>query len=409
MLKTLCMYKKVIFLSLTAAILSACGSKSQNMEDEIMNMPVVGKYVTTPDRNEIMIVDYNKLNEELPFSLDNLLEDIRMVQLDSSTDEAIVGDASLYDMTDNYYAVRTEEQVKLFQKDGRFISNIGRRGQGPDEYKFVYDIVIDEPSNRIYLLEMGYVDYILAYDLSGRFIGRIPLPHTLHKGKMIVEGDKLMVAAMKFDLPEENYPAVWIQDLEGNIISSVDTGVTTVYPDFSNEIYLSGFSEDGLRSLHTFHYDNTTRDSLYRITDRIEILPNFTVDYGDKEYVPTHTYTEYPKYFVVTFFSNPSFENGQYTVPWSTAIIDKKTGRGSYVKPVFDKLGGLLYKDRMFGSTDYMVYNIEPGDLELLIDESIKSNSAMLPEQEKKLKGLLDQIDMDGNNIIIFGKFKNNG
>ena len=61
----------------------------------------------------------------------------------------------------------------------------------------------------------------------------------------------------------------------------------------------------------------------------------------------------------------------------------------------------------MFGSTDYLVYNIEPGDLETLIEESITINPDIKENQIKKLKGLLDNINRDGNNVLIYGKFKN--
>lgn len=402
------MIRNLYLIILTGILLMAYSSCTQNGNSEIENMPVVGKYVTTSDGHEIMTVDYNKLNEVVPFSLDNLIEDIRMVQLDSSTEEAMVGDGLLCEMTDNFYAVRTGEQVKLFRKDGKFISNIGRRGQGPDEYNAVYDIAIDEPSGRIYLMEMGNVNHISAYDLSGKFIGRIPLPYLVHKGQMIVEDGKIMIIAMKFDLPEENNPAIWVQDFEGNIISEIDTPVTTVIPDFSNEIFLSSSSDGKMKSISLL-YPASGHDNIYSFNDKGDIDPVFTIDFGNMERIPMHFYTEYPDYYVATLYGDEyEIINGfEIVYPWQTVVVDKKTGKGSYIKPVFEKLGGFLYKGKMFGSTDYLVYNIEPGDLETLIEESIKSNPDITENQVKKLRNQLDNINRDGNNVLIYGKFKN--
>lgn len=397
----------IIIYCLAYGLFTACSGASQKDKSEIESMPKIADYVTTSEGHKLLTVDYSQLKDERSFSLDNMIEDISIVQLDSSTEEAMVGDALLYEMTDNFYAVRTREQVKLFRKDGKFISNIGRRGQGPDEYNAVYDIAIDEPSNRIYLLEMGNVNHILAYDLTGAFIGRIPLPYTVHKGQMIVEKGKITVIALKFDLPEENNPAIWTQDLEGNIISTIDTPVTTVTPDFSNEIFLSSTSDGEMKSINVL-YPSPGNDYIYSISDKGDILPVFTINFGEMKRNPEHFYTEYPDYYVATIYGDEmEIINGYEIVyPWQTVVVDKHTGKGSYIKPVFEKLGGLLYKGKMFGSSDYLVYNIEPGDLESPIAESIKSNQEITEKQVKKLKELLKDIDMDGNNVLIYGKFK---
>ena len=50
--------------------------------------------------------------------------------------------------------------------------------------------------------------------------------------------------------------------------------------------------------------------------------------------------------------------------------------------------------------------NIEPGELIDLIKESIESNKTLNTYSQVELENLRDKIDRDGNNIIIYGKFR---
>ena len=56
-------------------------------------------------------------------------------------------------MSDNYICVRQQSNVvKLYDKDGKFLCNIGAMGNGPGEYPVtIYDGSIDERGGHIFL------------------------------------------------------------------------------------------------------------------------------------------------------------------------------------------------------------------------------------------------------------------
>ena len=109
--------------------------------------------------------------------LSDIIESIEYIPLET-TDESLVGGVgfatSSFDISDNYIVVscRIQSQVFLFSRDGRFISRVGRQGQGPGEYTMLFGVFLDEKRGRIFVRghrEQG----ILTYNLRGEFVENI--------------------------------------------------------------------------------------------------------------------------------------------------------------------------------------------------------------------------------------------
>ena len=87
--------------------------------------------------------------------------------------------------------------------------------------------------------------------------------------------------------------------------------------------------------------------------------------------------------------------------------MDKESLKGGYANLLIGSLGGLIFKGYITEfSSGYFVMNIEPGELIDLIKESIESNKTLNTYSQVELENLRDKIDRDGNNIIIYGKFR---
>lgn len=119
-------------------LLSNCGNKQDT--------------TSSSNKNQLLIVEYKNLNNrkiELPLS--HFIEDFRIVRLDNS-DEALFK-AWTITPSNNYIGIRQSgAPFKLFDKDGKFLCDVGRIGQGPGEYEIsIYDEIIDEKGGRIFL------------------------------------------------------------------------------------------------------------------------------------------------------------------------------------------------------------------------------------------------------------------
>ena len=104
--------------------------------------------------------------EDVMLSL--IADEIEYIPLETSPDCLIRGPASL-EVTplENFLVVHEHNQVmRLFSRQGKFICNIGQKGQGPEEYRYISDYFVDVKTGLIYILN-GNIN-CLIYNLEGK-------------------------------------------------------------------------------------------------------------------------------------------------------------------------------------------------------------------------------------------------
>ena len=348
------------------------------------------------------VLDLTPVNQSVSFLVDSLVNGIQLVQLDSSNEDAYVSTGSV-SVSDNYIGVRARGGYKLFDKTGRFVANIGKQGQGPDEYSGpAYDVKISEKENSIYVLPMGQgTSYIFEYDLNGIFKSRIPLAYNVNKGRLFINNDEFTLFSLRWD--SESEPAIWKQNRKGEVSEIVNSKSTTTYPDFSNEIYVREDEMNGEYSIFTFNF-SSVKDTVYHFNYG-QITPKLSIINTDN--TPSHILTELRNHYLIQFFGKQKMAEAITLSPNSMIIMDKKSLKGGYVDLLIGNLGCLLFKGYITDfSSGYFTLNIEPGDLLDVIEESIESNKSLTGYSQEELEKLRDRIDPDGNNVIIYGKFR---
>ena len=405
------MNKTMTFLGslLIATIATSCGTGSkdlaENTNDPLANSPIVGQYVQV-GTDKVMACDQKLLADTVRIPLSFFTEEMELVKLDNR-DEALVGQTGVT-VSDNYILVYGSRQnpFKLFDRKGKFLTNIGAIGQGPGEYQMVYDAKLDEANNRIYILPWN-ASQLLVYDLQGNVLDPIPLCLRCPKAKFNVDlsGGKVSVVL----LPFKGYPAVaWTQDLEGKRIDFIEPGHLEAPQDFSNEV-TAGFNIPGVFDVNILCIMPTRVDSLYRYaSDKNRLIPTFTLNFANTDKIPWHGYGEYPHHFVGNFSEPPvevspgSWTNGQ-TFHY---IVDKETGKGSFFTLYNDYFGNLEigYPSSAFFN-DYYIRNIEPGNLMTDIENALK-NQDITAEMRKKLTDLQASIDENDNNYVMIAQLK---
>ena len=405
------MNKTMTFLGslLIATIATSCGTGSkdlaENTNDPLANSPIVGQYVQV-GTDKVMACDQKLLADTVRIPLSFFTEEMELVKLDNR-DEALVGQTGVT-VSDNYILVYGSRQnpFKLFDRKGKFLTNIGAIGQGPGEYQMVYDAKLDEANNRIYILPWN-ASQLLVYDLQGNVLDPIPLCLRCPKAKFNVDlsGGKVSVVL----LPFKGYPAVaWTQDLEGKRIDFIEPGHLEAPQDFSNEV-TAGFNIPGVFDVNILCIMPTRVDSLYRYASvKNRLIPTFTLNFANTDKIPWHGYGEYPHHFVGNFSEPPvevspgSWTNGQ-TFHY---IVDKETGKGSFFTLYNDYFGNLEigYPSSAFFN-GYYIRNIEPGNLMTDIENALK-NQDITAEMRKKLTDLQASIDENDNNYVMIAQLK---
>jgi hypothetical protein len=365
-------------------------------------MPVVAHKA-----GNLIICDINSLNKRIEIPLSAFVEGLQIVKLENS-DQALVGENPAR-ISENYLLVNGDRvlPVKLFErKTGKFVCNIGSIGQGPGEYRLIYDRQLDEENNRIYLLPWQAKD-ILVYDLQGKALPPIPVCFDVPKGKFRVDTRDSTVTVVT--LPFTGAKAVvWSQTTDGRLLNAVVPGNLEVVPDFSNEVDASTYGDDFAFSIFTF---SPRVDTLYhyeRKTNRL--MPAFTLDFKNREPV-MHSYAELPDFYVGSIMRSVRKDQLSYvSEEESSYIVNRKTLRGSYFKLVNDFFGGMEIQYPSFCFTDgYYVRNVEPAILLAELEEVLEKNKDLPASKVNELTDLKNSITENDNNYILLGKLKQEG
>lgn len=148
------MKTRMIYHSLAICCLLPAFAFTTGENDPFIKSPTVAKLTNTPN-GPLISCDLKALKDTVNFPLSQLTEELQIVKLDNR-DEALIGGWIRTTVGEKYILVSNNKQTpyKLFDRTGKFITNIGSYGQGPNEYLNTYAEQLDEANNRIYILPL---------------------------------------------------------------------------------------------------------------------------------------------------------------------------------------------------------------------------------------------------------------
>lgn len=395
------MNRRVVYYSILLLIIYGCNSKSDIKT--IDDCPIVATK-SSVNGSPVISCDLSLLNDTIDFPISSLIEDLEIVFLENS-DSALVSRYHTF-TSENYIGIYTlESQYKLFDKEGNLICFVGRKGIGPGEYIFIYDSYIDEENERIYLLPWMQKK-IFIYDLKGKFIKDIPLPEFVPKARFSIDTNNEIITILILPFKDRNEYAIWQIDFEGNIIKFIDSSFFALEPNYGNEVisYRNTNKIDYYIAGHPYKQDSL----FYYIPEENKLQPVFTLNFGKVEPF-SHYYIDLPNHILTVHDEQERIdEHGQFYPPMPDMfIVEKKSMKGSWVKIVIDELGNLPIPSRTKFQDGYFVSNMYPHELKQEMEKILTEKDNTLSQERKdKIKSLYNQIDEDGNNIIILGKLK---
>ena len=379
------------------------------------------------DKNTEILLSYNVNmvdEKEYILCLSDLMESIEVIKLDNSTEEAF---GRIWDIaiSDNYIATaNVGESVKLYnRKNGKFIGNIGRRGQGPGEYTNVWGITFNEADNRVYIWP-NMKNYIYSYDINGNFIEKetIHLPDGIaSRGTMFLnkQTNEMIVFITPYgsyqrrntNFAEEKY-ICWTQDLQGNIKESISASNYIIprnssYSWASHTNHKSSIYSYALRTTNS----NIRKDTLYHYNSKNnQLYPVYTTNFPHEENIvicslesPLHYYTIHATY-KKGYITNPENLEGCKILQ-----VDKSTHKGRYIRMVNDYLGDIeivLYDFLCSVKNDYSSIIYNPLDLKEQLEEALETNTNMSDEVRNRVLTMKNSLNENDNDILVICKFK---
>ena len=227
----------------------------------------------------------------------------------------------------------TGKRLLQFDRNGKFLRQIGSLGRGPEEYLFVYDFILNENTNEIYVF---FADKMLVFSFDGKFKRSNKLSFRVADA-ILLDKNRMM-----FHLP--NVPGKyfntysWIitdfqgtpkQKFKNHIMRVGNTGVSQM-PIYVFNGY-ARFMEYGIDTLYYFRDSIKSTYALFSFGD-LKGDPDPFID-------PTKTTNSEDlktKILIWAIMENEEFLFIKFsTLKWNKqlyAIYSKKTGKTTFLK-----------------------------------------------------------------------------
>lgn len=376
---------KSICLCLTLGILvTACHNKKDIKRDP-------NSYYASVEKNgnhEVAIFDASKIRKKIRSPLSKFVDNCEMICLETS-DASMLSELARYAVSDNYLCVGGSGMpAKLFKRDGSFICDVGRIGQGPGEYSFEpSQIKLDEKNNSIFIIPAFNVDRILHYDLAGNFVGSIPLLYKSLKARILINADTITIMSMVAD---EKTPIVYQQTFEGKLIQKL--------PVIKSLIIRGGYDNEILSSISP-DYDLyiTAFDTLFHYNPKQNAIE------------PKLVSSPIPHRFMLVLRELPDYYFGRIHVKKNECeydrldvMINKETFEVNLYEIVNDFYGRIPVKS-LHGCSEGMFIASTPA-FELMNDikELLKENK-LNAQDKQKLKNILIHLHENDNDVVFIG------
>lgn len=280
--------KTIISISLILLLISCSGKL--NEVNELTTIDVVSAFENKQDTHLSMFVD-----------------SVVYVQLESS-EKSLINRQPVIELTEDFIVVRNwvrgEPPLLLVfeRKTGKFLREIGKRGNGPDEYSSVPESFFNQTQKTIYTLDVN--DKILTYNLQGEIKYNFKIPEQFQTE---VEGFPSTLSSVSFyTYLDSNTFVSYVQNYTGNekkkiILFSSDT-IIKIFPN-----YLS-WERTPSRTINVvtpvfYHFDNRLffmepfNDTLFEVKNS-KMNPRFVFSLGkygipyalQNEYITTGKY-----------------------------------------------------------------------------------------------------------------------
>lgn len=353
----------------------------------------------------------NSINSDLPYRIDleNSIRNINSIPLSTlgrkieyvplETDSAcLIQNISNVFLTDSLIFVSDNDRLLKFDKNGKFIKQIGTKGRGPGEYPNLGNFQIDEGNKEIFVISSRIV---LIYDFNGNFKRDFKIDFPCRQFILNESGELIL---HPFNLPTPGTDTVYslyITDRKGTVLKKFEntlprTNRGLIVP--VSPLYM----HDG-----TPHFMEFGIDTLYNYGNN-EKKPYAIFNLGNLKFPPDPTMSEVPqingkiwineiretkKLFFVNIWRDLSDSI-------SNCIFDKSSASFSILKNggfTNDIDGGMAFWPKKIINDNLMLDYVDAFNLIKTTNKIQKNNN----EQTSQLNNLITQLSETSNPVLI--------
>ncbi len=363
---------------------------------------------------EIFEINPENFSDE-KYLLSTIADDVSYIPLDNQVPLGLVYS---FIFNENGLFVSTKEQGLLnFDRNGKFIKLLAKKGRGPDEYHYGLIFAMDDENRNIYLVDRNTIK---VYQLNGRFIRSFST-------KVFFNGAALDIKFFNSSIFLADYGENgtfkynWvITDTLGNKLSYKSSNVKNPGFLFRGNTYKIG---------DKLCYYNWLNDTIFSISPDFSFKPQYLFARGNFRYPENIELNELiagkkMKTFFrpISMFETTHFVFLRYAFKDRSSIlmIDKKSKKtyqgyvenyGSCIENDFD--GGLHFMPDAYqfcyytDDHEYIITLINPFELKAHVaSEAFKNSNPKFPEKKKELEELANSLNENDNPVLMLVKLK---
>ena len=386
--------KKADFIwTIILLLMTGCGGNKQSADD-------------------LVVVDVTKNYPEKELMLQDFM-DVEYIVLDSSDDEFLC-QGEVLDVGKEIMLVRnqiSDGNIFIFDRNGKGLRKINRRGQGPEEYTSITGLTLDEDRGEIFV--KSFRKGIIVYDLFGNYLRNLPVREDFLYSSELQNYDREHLICGEYLLrvdenSKETQSGIIISKKDGSIMNDIrvhiEKAVNTRVNDGMIEVLLSSMVKSFIPYHDRWILTELSSDTIF------SLLPDYSMTPFIARTPSIHSINPEIFLFPVLLTDRYYFmETLKREVEYTTRIIPRR-------KLIYDRQEKTIYRYTVYNS-DYAI----PKPIEFILRFSNMSNEIaylqkleayeLIELNEKgelkgKLKEVAANLDEDSNPVIMLVKHK---
>lgn len=155
------------------------------------------------DNSKTLLKEYNINISHVSDSLQSAIKSYTILRLDNQP-EAYIPFISKFILADQYLLFKNEskQSIIIYDKSGKYINSISKKGRGPGEYLYISDFMFDETTRDITICDN---DRLKKYSFNGDFISEQKFDSGISKIIRMDNGNLVSEKSLPTDNPQTNY------------------------------------------------------------------------------------------------------------------------------------------------------------------------------------------------------------
>jgi hypothetical protein len=201
-------------------------------------------------------IDIKKnINNIKAINLSSIGRELSYIPLET-TPECLIQSIYKVLFSDKFIFINGFTKLLQFERNGKFIRQIGSRGRGPEEYSSVGDFCIDEQKKEVYII-FGAAPKLLIFDFDGIFKNSFNL--SFRPAQIILQDQNHLIFSL-WNAPGKDDPGWIITNRQGIILTRINYNLKRISQPgfivrdspmyaFNNKVH---FVEFGIDTLYYF-------------------------------------------------------------------------------------------------------------------------------------------------------------